>query len=104
MDLFCPVNRKSIAGDQYCLLITDEYSRYSWVFFLKEKSEMFDCIQVLVTKLESLYKLKIRIIRTDNGTEFKNHNMENFCNLRGIVQQFSAPYVPQMNGVVERKN
>ncbi|KAD4586293.1 hypothetical protein E3N88_23894 [Mikania micrantha] len=103
MDLFGPVNRKSIAGDQYCLVITDEYSRYSWVFFLKEKSETFDCIQVLVTKLESLYKLKIRQFRTDNGTEFKNHNMENFCNARGIVQQFSAPYVPQMNGVAERK-
>ncbi|KAD2805416.1 hypothetical protein E3N88_38793 [Mikania micrantha] len=104
MDLFGPVNRKSIAGDQYCLVITDEYSRYSWVFFLKEKSETFDCIQVLVTKLESLYKLKIRQFRTDNGTEFKNHNMEIFCNARGIVQQFSAPYVPQMNGVAERKN
>ncbi|KAD2393226.1 hypothetical protein E3N88_40203 [Mikania micrantha] len=104
MDLFGPVNRKSIAGDQYCLVITDEYSRYSWVFFLKEKSETFDCIQVLVTKLESLYKLKIRQFCTDNGTEFKNHNMETFCNARGIVQQFSAPYVPQMNGVAERKN
>ncbi|KAD5318304.1 hypothetical protein E3N88_18250 [Mikania micrantha] len=104
MDLFGPINRKSIAGDQYCLVVTDEFSRYSWVFFLKEKSKTFDCIQVLVTKLESLYKLKVRILRTDNGTEFKNHNMENFCNLRGIVQQFSAPYVPQMNGVAERKN
>ncbi|KAD3336888.1 hypothetical protein E3N88_32407 [Mikania micrantha] len=104
VDLFGPVNRKSIAGDQYCLVITDEYSRYSWAFFLKDKSETFDCIQVLVTKLDSLYKLKIRIIRTDNGTEFKNHNMENFCNLRGIVQQLSAPYVPQMNGVAKRKN
>ncbi|KAD2392849.1 hypothetical protein E3N88_39826 [Mikania micrantha] len=104
MDLFGPVNRKSIAGDQYCLVITDEFSRYSWVFFLKEKSETFDCIQVLVTKLESPYKLKVRILRTDNGIEFKNHNMENFCNSRGIVQQFSAPYVPQMNGVAERKN
>ncbi|KAD4385770.1 hypothetical protein E3N88_25939 [Mikania micrantha] len=104
MHLFGPVNRKSIARDQYCLVITDEYSIYSWVFFLKEKSETFDCIQVLVTKLESLYKLKIRILRTENGTEFKNHNMEKFCNERGIVQQFSAPYVPQMNGVAKRKN
>ena len=104
MDLFGSVNRKSIAGDQYCLVITDEYSRYSWVFFMKEKSQMFECIQVLVTKLESLYKLKVRMLRTDNGTEFKNHSMETFCNERGIIQQFSAPYVPQLNGVIDRKN
>ena len=61
MDLFGPVSRKSIAEDQYCLGITDEFSRYSWVFFMKEKSETFECIQVLVTKLESLYKLKVRM-------------------------------------------
>ncbi|KAI3695477.1 hypothetical protein L1987_78474 [Smallanthus sonchifolius] len=104
MDLFGPINRKSIAGDLYCLVVTDEYSRYSWVMFLKEKSETFEYVEILITKLESLYKLKVRRIRSDNGTEFKNHLMETFCQKLGIHHEFSAPYVPQMNGVAERKN
>ncbi|KAI3801965.1 hypothetical protein L1987_30085 [Smallanthus sonchifolius] len=104
MDLFGPINRKSIAGDLYCLVVMDEYSRYSWVMFLKEKSETFEYVEILITKLESLYKLKVRRIRSDNGTEFKNHLMETFCQKLGIHHEFSAPYVPQMNGVAERKN
>ncbi|KAI3808071.1 hypothetical protein L1987_24013 [Smallanthus sonchifolius] len=104
MDLFGPINRKSIAGDLYCLVVTDEYSRYSWVMFLKEKSETFEYVEILITKLESLYKLKVRRIRSNNGTEFKNHLMETFCQKLGIHHEFSAPYVPQMNGVDERKN
>jgi transposase InsO family protein len=104
MDLFGPINVQSIAGDWYCLVVTDEYSRYSWVFFLKEKSETFECVEVLVKKLESLYNLKVRRTRSDNGTEFKNKFMDAFCKERGIHHEFSAPYVPQMNGVAEHKN
>ncbi|KAD4180452.1 hypothetical protein E3N88_29043 [Mikania micrantha] len=55
-------------------------------------------------RLETLYKLRVRRVRSDNGTEFKNQNMEAFCDSKGIQQQFSAPYEPQMNGVAERKN
>lgn len=104
MDLFGPINRRSIAGDWYYFVVTDEYSRYSWVMFLKEKSETFECFKVLFTTLESLYKLKVRRIRSDNGTEFKNQFMNTFCKEPGIHHEFSAAYVPQMNGVAERKN
>jgi len=104
MDLFGPVHVESIARDRYCYVVTDEYSRYSWVIFLREKSETFECFKVLVTKLESLYNLKVRRIRSDNGTEFKNTLMNEFCKERGIHHEFSAPYTPQMNGVAERKN
>ncbi|KAD2392713.1 hypothetical protein E3N88_39690 [Mikania micrantha] len=51
-----------------------------------------------------LYKLRVRRVRSNNGTKFKNHQMEEFCNSKGIQQQFSAPYEPQMNGVAKRKN
>jgi len=92
MDLFGPISVKSIARDSYCLVVTDDFSRFSWVFFLKEKSETFGCIKVLITTIESLYKYKVRKIRSDNGTEFKNQLMDDFCKERGILQQFSAPY------------
>ena len=54
--------------------------------------------------IESLYKKKVRRIRSDNGTEFKNHAMEEFCKSKSILQEFSAPYTPQQNEVAERKN
>ena len=104
MDLFGPVNRKSRCGDLYCLVVTDDYSRFSWVVCLKYKSETFDILKNLFTKIESLYTLKIRRIRNHNGTEFKKNAMEALCNEKGIHHEFSAPNTPQQNGVAERKN
>ena len=94
MDLFGPVNVKSITGDKYCLVVTDDYSRFSWVSFLKTKDETFDSLMALFKKIENLYQRRIKRIRSDNGTEFKNSKMEEFCNERGILHEFSAPYTP----------
>ncbi|KAD5318063.1 hypothetical protein E3N88_18009 [Mikania micrantha] len=104
MDLFGPINVKSIDGESYCFVVTDDFSRFSWVMFLKYKSETYENFVLLVNRLETLYKLRVRCVRSDNGTEFKNQNLEEFCDSKGIQQQFSAPYEPQMNGVAERKN
>ncbi|XP_071727005.1 uncharacterized protein [Rutidosis leptorrhynchoides] len=104
MDLSGPVNCKTITGESYCLVVTDEYSHFSRVVMLKHKSDTFEHIKVLILKLESLYKLKVRKIRTDNGTEFKNNQMLLFCNENRIQQQFSPAYTLQSNGVAERKN
>jgi hypothetical protein len=104
MDLFSPINVKNIANDSYCLVVTDDYSRFSWVMFMATKDETFECVRTLILKVESLYILKVRRIRSDNGTEFKNNQMYIFCNEKGILQEFSAPYTPQQNGVAERKN
>ncbi|KAJ0524708.1 putative RNA-directed DNA polymerase [Helianthus annuus] len=104
MDLFGPVNVKSITGDYYCLVVTDDYSRFSWVSFLKPKDKTFDSLMALFKRIENLYQRSISRIRSDNGTEFKNSKMEKFCDERGILYEFSAPYTPQQNGVAERKN
>ena len=104
MDLFGPVNRASIAGDWYCLVVTDDFSRYSWVLFMSSKDQTSVLVQNLITKIESLYKHKVRRIRSDNGTEFKNTVLDFFCLQKGIHREYSAPYVPQQNGVAERKN
>jgi len=104
MDLFGPVNVKSITGELYCLVVTDDYSRFSWVMFLDSKDETFDNLMILFSKLENLYKLPIRRIRSDNGTEFRNNKMLEYCNEKGILHELSAPYTPQQNGVAERKN
>ncbi|KAI3717482.1 hypothetical protein L1987_69124 [Smallanthus sonchifolius] len=69
----------------------------------KLKDETADILQYLILSLESLCKLKVRRIRSDNGTEFKNNLMELFCLKKGIRHEFSVPYTPQHNGVAERK-
>ncbi|KAI3773997.1 hypothetical protein L1987_48538 [Smallanthus sonchifolius] len=104
MDLFGPISIRSIGGKSFCLVIIDDFSRFSWVHFLGTKDETADILQYLILSLESLCKLKVRRIRSDNGTEFKNNLMELFCLKKGICHEFSAPYMPQQNGVAERKN
>ncbi|KAJ9561416.1 hypothetical protein OSB04_006576 [Centaurea solstitialis] len=104
MDLFGPVNVQSIAGKKYTLVIVDEYSRYTWVFFLRSKSDAPKEIILFVRKMERLNNLTVRSIRSDHGTEFKNSTLETFFEQKGISQNFSSVRTPQQNGVAERRN
>ncbi|KAI3819652.1 hypothetical protein L1987_13496 [Smallanthus sonchifolius] len=104
MDLFAPISIWSIGGKSYCLVVTDDYSIFSWVKFLSSKAETTELVQYLILGLENLFNLKVRRIGSDNGSEFKNSKMGLFCLQKGIHHEFSAPYVPQQNGVAERKN
>ncbi|KAI3814337.1 hypothetical protein L1987_19089 [Smallanthus sonchifolius] len=104
MDLFGPISISSIGGKSYFLVVTDDFSRFSWVKFLSSKAETTELVQYLILGLENLFNLKVRRIRSDNGSEFKNSKMGLFCLQKGIHHEFSAPYVPQQNGVAERKN
>ena len=104
VDLFGPVNIMSIAKKRYTLVIVDEFTRYTWVYFLHSKDETPSLLIEHVRQLNKISKDAVKIIRSDNGTEFKNFKMEEFCKANGIKQEFSAPGTPQQNGVVERKN
>ncbi|KAJ9562397.1 hypothetical protein OSB04_007557 [Centaurea solstitialis] len=104
MDLFGPVNVQSIGGKKYTLVIVDEYSIYTWVFFLRAKSDAPEEIILFVRKIERLNNLTVRSIRSDHGTEFKNSTLESFFEQKGISQNFSSVRTPQQNGVAERRN
>src|SRR6187551_29684 len=104
MDLFGPVAYVSIGGNKYGLVIVDDFSRFTWVFFLQDKSEARTIIKRFIKRAQNEFELKIKHIRSDNGTEFKNTNVEEFLDEEGIKHELSAPYTPQQNGVVERKN
>ena len=104
MDLFGPVSPMSINHEKYTLVIVDEYSRYTWVYFLKKKSQAPDMIMSFIRLIENQNDVKVKQIRTDNGTEFRNQELESFCDEKGISQNFSSPYTPEQNGVAERKN
>ncbi|KAK1615929.1 hypothetical protein QYE76_021446 [Lolium multiflorum] len=104
LDLFGPSHYDTLGGSKYGLVIVDDYSRYSWVFLLKSKDETHREFIIFAKKAQRMYESEIKAIRTDNGTEFKNYTMREFVDDEGIKHEFSAPYTPQQNGVVERKN
>ncbi|GJR39588.1 putative ribonuclease H-like domain-containing protein [Tanacetum coccineum] len=104
MDLFGPTSVRSINHASYCLVITDDYSRFCWVFFLAKKDETSDILKTFVRQIENQLNQKVKIIRSDNGTEFKNRVMLEFCGEKGIKQEFSNARTPQQNGVAERMN
>jgi transposase InsO family protein len=104
MDTIGPSRVRSIGGKWYVLVIIDDYSRYSWVFFLESKDEVFEHFRSMVLRLNNEHPTCLKVIRSDNGTEFRNASFDEFCLEHGIDQQFFAPRIPQQNRVVERKN
>ncbi|GJU28022.1 putative ribonuclease H-like domain-containing protein [Tanacetum coccineum] len=83
---------------------TDDYSRFTWVFFLATKDETSGILKSFITGIENLVDHKVKMIRYDNGTEFKNREMNQFCEMKCILRQFSVARTPQQNGVAEREN
>ncbi|GJY67030.1 retrovirus-related pol polyprotein from transposon TNT 1-94 [Tanacetum coccineum] len=104
MDLFGPVKPQTISHNKYTLVIVDEYSRYTWVFCLKKKSDAADCIMSFIRKMENLNEVRVKELRSDNGTEFRNHKLEEFYDEKGISQNFSSPCTPEQNGVAKKRN
>ncbi|GJU25213.1 putative ribonuclease H-like domain-containing protein [Tanacetum coccineum] len=104
MDLFGPTFVKSIMKKMYRLVVTDDFSRFSWVFFLATKDETSGILKAFITGIENQINHKVKIIRCDNGTKFKNKEMNQFCEMKGIKREFSVARTPQQNGVAERKN
>jgi hypothetical protein len=104
MDLFGPIAYISIGGSKYCLVIVDDYSRFTWVFFLQEKSQTQETLKRFLRRAQNEFGLRIKKIRSDNGTDFKNSQIEGFLEEEGIEHEFSSPHTPQQNSVVESKN
>jgi transposase InsO family protein len=104
MDTVGPSRFHFMGGKLYVLVIIDDYSRYSWVFFLESKDDVFEHFQSLALRLNNEHPNCLKVIHNDNGTEFKNAAFNQFCLEHGIDQQFYTLRIPQQNGVVERKN
>jgi transposase InsO family protein len=104
MDLFGPVANLGIGGNKYGLVIIDDFSRFTWVFFLSDKGETQEILKKFMRRVQNEFELKIKKIRSDNGTEFKNTGVDQYLTEEGIKHEFYVPYTPQQNGVVVRKN
>ncbi|MCO5602854.1 hypothetical protein L7F22_056993 [Adiantum nelumboides] len=94
--------RTSFPG--YFGVLVDDFSRYTWVSFLKLKSEAFGSIRDWKAMVEKEKDLKVKSIRSDRGGEFLSENFARWCKSEGIRRQLTTPYTPSQNGVVERKN
>ncbi|WVZ76623.1 hypothetical protein U9M48_024580 [Paspalum notatum var. saurae] len=104
MDTVGPARVASVSGKWYVLVVVDDFSRFSWVFFIEFKDGAFGFVQDLVLRLRNESHKAMRAIRSDNGGDFRNSRFKNFCHDLGLEHQFSSPYTPPQNGVVERKN
>jgi transposase InsO family protein len=101
MDLFGPTQYTSIGGNKYDFVILDDYTRYTWTFFLVDKSDVFTIFKSFVKGIHNEFKTTIKRVRSDNGSEFKNTRIDELCGEFKIRHQFSAKYTPQSNGLVE---
>ncbi|GJR80337.1 putative ribonuclease H-like domain-containing protein [Tanacetum coccineum] len=106
---------KCFENDQTCVaclkgkqhkasFVTDDYSKFTLVFFLATKDETSGTLKSFITEIENLVDKKVKIIRCDNGTEFKNRVISEFCEQKGIKKEFSVARTPQQNGVVKKRN
>jgi hypothetical protein len=91
MDLFGPIAYISIAGNKYGLVINDDYSHFTWVFFLQDKCEAQEVLKNFLKRAQNEFDAKVKKIRSGNGTEFKNTQIEYYLDDEGIKHVFSVP-------------
>nr|GEY45970.1 hypothetical protein [Tanacetum cinerariifolium] len=103
MDLCGPMLVESVNGKKYILVIVDDYSRFTWVKFLRSKDETPDFIIKFLKMIQVRLKVSVRRIRTANGTEFVNQMLRDYYKEVGISHETSVTRSPQQNGVVERQ-
>jgi hypothetical protein len=102
-DITDPFLQPSINKARYVLTFIDDFSRFTWVFFLKLKSEVFECLIEFKALAENEFGCKIKILCTDNVGDYFNKYVHKICIDAGIQLQHIVPYTPQQNGVAERK-
>nr|GEY00914.1 hypothetical protein [Tanacetum cinerariifolium] len=104
MDLCGPMRVASIDGKRYVLVIVDDYSRYTWTYFLRSKDETPEVLIDFLRLIQIGLHAQVRIVRTDKGTEFLNKTLHAYFASEGIHHQTSVARTPEQNGIVERRN
>jgi transposase InsO family protein len=103
-DLMGPFPHPSIKKVSFVLIFVDDFSHFTIIYFLKKNSEVFQNLKYFKALVETQSEKNIKVLRTDNGGEYVNHEIHNLFHEAGIQLQHTVPYTPQKNGVVERKN
>ena len=103
-DVCGPMQTRSLGGASYFVIFIDDRSRYTWVYFIRRKSDIFEYFKEFRTMVEKQTGKYIKILRSDQGGEYKSKAFNTYCKSNGIQQQFTVPHTPQQNGVAERWN
>ena len=91
-DVCGPMSVQSFRGYSYCVTFIDDYSRKTWIYFLKAKSEVFDRSREFKTLIENQTRRKIRVLRTNNGGEYTSNEFLDYCSSEGITKEHTVPY------------
>ena len=86
------------------MLFVDHYTRFTWVYFLQHKSEVFSVFVKFKSMAETQFSSKLKTLRSDGGGEYISKEFKSYLSTCGILHQLSCPYTPQQNGLVERKH
>ena len=103
-NLWGPSPVASLGGSRYYITFIDDLSRKVWVYFLKNKSDVFETFKKWKVMVETETSLKVKCLRSDNGGEYINGGFSEYCVAQGIRMEKTIPRTPQQNGVAERMN
>ncbi|GJV69782.1 zinc finger, CCHC-type containing protein [Tanacetum coccineum] len=103
-DLCSPISPATHSGKKLIFLLVDDCTRFMWAYFLTTKDQAFSTFKEFRQQIEMEMRMKLRMLRTNRGGEFTSNEFTKYCKENGIARQLTAPYSPQQNGVVERRN
>jgi len=104
VDLCGPISPETVGGNKYFMLLVDDHSRWMQAYMLQSKDQACDVFVKYKAKVENFTGCKVKVLRSDRGGEFLSGVLAKVCEQDGIKRQLTAPYTPQQNGVVERRN
>ena len=103
-DLYGPISPETASGNRYFFLLVDDFSRFMWVYFLKNKDETLSAFKNFCALVEDGPEKRVKNFRSDRGGEFTSNEFKSYCEKARIQRHYTTPYTPQQNGVVERRN
>jgi hypothetical protein len=103
-DIMGPVTPSTISGNQYAVTFIMMDTRFTRVYLMKKKDEMLNRFKEFQDDMKSQVGFKVKILRSDNGGEYRSHAMKDHCKKNGIRQEFTIPHNPEQNGMAERAN
>ena len=99
-----PMNVDSFGGSKYFVTFIDDYSRYTYIYFMKQKSEVLEKFKEFVNVMQNITGKHIKVLRSDNGGEYTSKVLSEYMKQQGIIHQTTTPYNPAQNGLAERMN
>lgn len=103
-DVCGPMPEESLGGARFFVTFTDEATNYRYVYLIKHKSDVFDKFKEYERAIANKFGATLKVLRSDNGREYCNSNLQEYMKEKGIKFEPTAPYTPEQNGKAERSN